>query len=61
VTLRFDGTSIQVASVAPQANWVYQVSANGPRSVEVKFYNTATGADREFHAAVSNARITVET
>ena len=61
MTLRSDGTSIQVASVAPQANWVYQVSVNGPRTVEVKFYNTATGADREFHAAVNNGRITVET
>jgi len=61
VTLQFDGSSIVVNSVSPQANWVYQVGTNGPRTVEIKFYNTATGNDREFHATVENGRIKVET
>jgi len=61
VSLRFDGSSISVASVSPQANWVYEVATNGPRTVEIKFFNVATGSDREFHATVEGGRITVET
>ena len=61
VSLRFDGSSISVASVSPQANWLYEVATNGPRTVEIKFFNVATGGDREFHATVEGGRITVET
>ena len=61
VSLRFDGSSISVASVSPQANWVYEVATNGPRTVEIKFFNVATGSDREFHATVEGGRIEVET
>lgn len=59
VTLRFDGSSVMVWSVAPQANWVYQIDVNGPRSVEVKFFNVKTQAEAEFHAQVEGGRITV--
>ncbi len=57
VTLRFDGSSVTVWSVSPQANWVYQIDVNGPRSVEVKFFNVKTQAEAEFHAAVEGGRI----
>ena len=60
VTLQFDGSSISVASLSPQANWVYEIAKNGPRSVEIKFFNVATGSDREFHATVEGGRIKVE-
>jgi hypothetical protein len=60
VVLQFDGSSIYVASVARQTNWVSEVEKNGPRSVEIKFFNTATQQDEEFHATVENGRIKVE-
>ncbi len=60
LSLQFDGSSIYVASLTPQANWVYEIAKNGPRSVEIKFFNVATGRDREFHAAVEGGRIKVE-
>jgi hypothetical protein len=60
VVLQFDGSSIYVASVARQTNWVSEVEKNGPRSVEIKFFNTATQRDEEFHATVENGRIKVE-
>ncbi len=47
--------------MSPQANWVYQIASNGPRTVEIKFFNVANGSDREFHATVENGRIKVET
>ncbi len=50
-----------MASVSPQANWVYEIATNGPRTVEIKFFNVATGSDREFHATVEGGRIKVET
>ena len=61
VSLQFDGSSISVASVSPQANWVYEIATNGPRTVEIKFFNVATGSDREFHATVEGGQIKVET
>jgi len=61
VTLKFDGSSISVASLSPQANWVYEIANNGPRTIEIKFFNVATGSDREFHATVEGGRIKVET
>jgi outer membrane biosynthesis protein TonB len=60
VVLQFDGSSIYVASVARQPNWMSQVDKNGPRTVEIKFFNTATQRDEEFHATVENGRIKVE-
>jgi hypothetical protein len=60
VVLQFDGSSIYVASVARQPDWVSQVDKNGPRTVEIKFFNTATGRDEEFHATVEGGRIKVE-
>ena len=60
VVLQFDGSSIYVASVAREANWVAQVDKNGPRTVEIKFFNTATQRDEEFHATVESGRIKVE-
>jgi hypothetical protein len=57
VTLRFDGSSVTVWSVSAQANWVYQIDVNGPRSVEVKFFNVQTHAEAEFHAQVEGGRI----
>jgi hypothetical protein len=61
VSLQFDGSSISVASLSPQANWVYEIEKNGPRSVEIKFFNVVTGADREFHATVEGGGVKVET
>lgn len=61
VTLQFDGSSISVASLSPQTNWVYTIEKNGPRTVEIKFFNVATGSDREFHATVESGHINVET
>jgi hypothetical protein len=60
VVLQFDGSSISVASVTRQPNWVSQIEQNGPRSVEIKFFNTATRQDEEFHATVESGRIKVE-
>ena len=60
LSLQFDGSSISVASLTPQANWVYEIAKNGPRNVEVKFFNVATGRDREFHATVEGGRVRVE-
>jgi hypothetical protein len=60
VVLQFDGSSIYVASVTRQPNWVSQVDINGPRAVEIKFFNTATQQDEEFHATVESGRIKVE-
>ena len=60
LTLQFDGSSIYVASLTPQTNWVYEIAKNGPRSIEIKFFNVATGRDREFHATVEGGRIKVE-
>jgi hypothetical protein len=60
VVLQFDGSSIYVASVNRQPNWVSQVDKNGPRTVEIKFFNTTTEEDEEFHATVENGRIKVE-
>ncbi len=61
VSLQFDGSSISVASLSPQTNWVYTIEKNGPRAVEIKFFNVATGSDREFHATVEGGHINVET
>lgn len=61
VSLQFDGSSIYVASVTPEANWVFDIEKNGPRSVEVKFFNVATEREGEFHAALEGGRIKVET
>ncbi len=61
VSLQFDGSSISVASVTPQSKWVYEIAKNGPRTVEIKFFNVDTGRDREFHATVEGGRIKVET
>ena len=60
VVLQFDGSSIYVASLARQPNWVAQIDKNGPRTVEIKFFNTATQQDQEFHATVEGGRIKVE-
>jgi hypothetical protein len=60
VTLRFDGSSITVSSIAALTNWVYKVDINGPGSVEIQFFNARTQQEGEFHAALSNGRITVE-
>jgi hypothetical protein len=60
VVLQFDGSSIYVASVTRQTNWVSEIDKNGPRTVEIKFFNTATQRDEEFHATVENGRIKVE-
>ena len=49
-----------MASVAREANWVSQVDKNGPGSVEIKFFNTVTQRDEEFHATVESGRIKVE-
>ena len=60
VVLQFDGASISVASVAREANWVFQIDTNGPSTVEIKFFNTVTQRDQEFHATVEGGRIKVE-
>ena len=60
VGLQFDGSAIYVASVSPQANWVFEIDRNGPRTVEVKFFNVATEREGEFHASVERGRIKVE-
>jgi len=60
VVLQFDGSNIYVNSITPEPNWVFQVEKNGPRSVEVKFFNVVTKRDSEFHAKVDGGRIQVE-
>ncbi len=60
VRLQFDGSAIYVASVSPQANWVFEIDRNGPRTIEVKFFNIATEREGEFHASVERGRIKVE-
>ncbi len=60
VGLQFDGSAIYVASVSPQANWVFEIDRNGPRSVEVKFFNVVTEREGEFHASLEGGRIKVE-
>ena len=60
MTLQFDGSSIYVVSLTPQPKWVYEIEKNGPRTIEIKFFNVDTGRDREFHAKVEGGRIKVE-
>jgi len=60
VVLQSDGSSIAVASVTPQADWVFEIEKNGPRSVEIKFFNVVTKRDGEFHASLEGGRIKVE-
>ena len=61
VVLEFtDENSITVSSVAPSADWVFEVERDGPRSVEVKFFNARTHDEAEFHAEVEGSRIKVE-
>jgi hypothetical protein len=55
-----DGREISVYSVVRQSNWVHQVDKNGPRSVEVKFFNVVTEQEAEFHAQVDGGSIKVE-
>ncbi len=55
-----DGRDISVYSVVRQTNWVHQVDKNGPRSVEVKFFNVVTEQEAEFHAQVDGGSIKVE-
>jgi hypothetical protein len=60
VVLQFDGSSIYVASINRQPNWVAQIDQNGPRTIEIKFFNTATQQSAEWHATVESGRIKVE-
>ena len=61
VVLAFtDENTVTLWSVAPRANWVYEVERDGPRSVEVKFFNLRTHQEAEFHAEVEGSRIKVE-
>ncbi len=61
IILTFTNSSdLTVWSVTPESNWVYEIDKNGPRSVEIKFFNLKTHAEGEFHADVENGRIKVE-
>jgi hypothetical protein len=61
VVLAFsDASAIAVWSVAPNANWVSKVEHDGPRAVEVKFFNVRTGAEAKFQAELDGTRIKVE-
>jgi hypothetical protein len=61
VVLAFaDETTITVWSVAPKANWVYEVENNGPRTIAVKFFNVQTHREATFQAEVEGNRIKVE-
>ncbi len=55
-----DNKEISVYSVVRGDGWVYEIDKNGPRSVEVKFFNTVTEREAEFHAEIENGRIKVE-
>ena len=55
-----DGREISVYSVIREPNWVHEVEKNGPRSVEVKFFNVVTEQEAEFHAEVEGGSIKVE-
>ncbi len=55
-----DGSSISVYSVVRGDGWVHQVDRNGPRSVEVKFFNVNTEQEAEFHATIESGSIKVE-
>ena len=61
VVLAFsDASAIAVWSVAPNANWVSEVERDGPRAVEVKFFNVRTHAEAKFQAELEGTRIKVE-
>ena len=60
VVLQYDGSAIYVAAVNTRPDWVYDVEKNGPRSVEIKFFNVVTKRDVEFHASLEDGRIKVE-
>ncbi len=55
-----DENAISLWSVAPSANWVYEVERDGPRSVVVKFFNVQTHNEAEFQAEIEGSRIKVE-
>lgn len=55
-----DDREIGVYSVIREPNWVYQVDKDGPRSIEVKFFNVVTEKEAEFHAEVEGGTIKVE-
>jgi hypothetical protein len=61
VVLAFsDQSTITLSSVAPNASWVYEVERNGPRSIEVKFFNVQTHNEADFHAEIEGSHIKVE-
>jgi len=61
VVLEFtDESTLTLWSVAPNASWVYDVERDGPRSVEVKFFNVQTHNEAGFHAEIEGSRIKVE-
>ncbi len=60
VVLQYDGSAIYVSAVNLESNWVFEVEKNGPRSVEIKFFNVVTKRDSEFHASLEGGRIKVE-
>lgn len=53
-------TSLRMASLDVGEGWTYRVEANGPRAVELKFYNTTTGRDAEWKATLEDEGIVVE-
>jgi hypothetical protein len=55
-----DGTQLTVYSVVRGTDWVHQVDRDGPRSVEIKFFNVVTEREAEFHAELENGRVKVE-
>lgn len=60
VTVWFDGSSLGVDSVITQPDWVSSIDSNGPRAVEIKFFNVHTHAEGELHAAVEDGRVRFE-
>jgi hypothetical protein len=52
--------AISVSSITKEANWVSRIDRNGPKEIEIGFFNTVTEQEAHFNAHIENGRITVE-
>ncbi len=59
VIARYADGTIAVASITSEANWVSRISRNGPRSIEIEFFNRATQQEAQFAAELSGGQIKV--
>jgi hypothetical protein len=60
IVIAFTGSEISLYGFYPNANWVSQTEQNGPRTVKLEFFNTATEREGEWKAQIEGGHIQVE-